>query len=121
MEEQNKYEYSYDAAQQAELRALREKYTVKGSNKLETLRRLDNQVTVKAKITALTLGILGTLIAGTGMSLCLVGELFAVGIPVGILGLFSVSMAYPAYNRSIKSGRARIAPEILRMTDELLN
>jgi hypothetical protein len=31
-----------------------------------------------------------------------------------------VSLAYPLYNRVLKKQREKIAPEILRLTDELL-
>ena len=43
-----------------------------------------------------------------------------IGIPVGIVGMVLVALAYPVYNRVLKKQRARIAPEILRLTDELL-
>ncbi len=31
-----------------------------------------------------------------------------------------IALAYPVYNRVLKKERARIAPEILRLTEELL-
>ena len=42
------------------------------------------------------------------------------GILIGIAGLVLVSLAYPVYNRAIKTERERIAPEIIRLTDELM-
>ena len=44
-----------------------------------------------------------------------------VGIAVGIAGMVLVALAYPLYNRVLKKQRERIAPEILRLTDELLH
>lgn len=43
-----------------------------------------------------------------------------VGIAVGIFGIVLVSLAYPIYNRIVKKERERIAPEIIRLTDELM-
>jgi len=43
-----------------------------------------------------------------------------IGIPVGLIGIVLVALAYPLYNRILKKERQRIAPEILRLTDELL-
>ena len=38
----------------------------------------------------------------------------------GVLGMILVVLAYPVYNRILKKERARIAPEILRLSEELL-
>ena len=43
-----------------------------------------------------------------------------IGICVGIIGIVLVSLAYPVYNRTLKKEREKIAPEILRLTDELM-
>ena len=43
-----------------------------------------------------------------------------VGIIIGLGGIVFVALAYPVYTRTLKKERERIAPEILRMTDELL-
>ena len=64
---------------------------------------------------------------GTGMSLAMteIGAaigVFAmiVGIAVGIVGMVLVALAYPLYNRVLKEEREKIAPEILRLSAELL-
>ena len=61
------------------------------------------------------------------MSLCLtqigaaLGDFAMVlGIVAGLIGMILVALAYPLYNRVLKKERTRIAPEILRLTDELL-
>jgi hypothetical protein len=72
-------------------------------------------------------GVIGTLIMGTGMSLAMtqigaaLGSLAMVlGIVVGIVGMVLVALAYPLYNRVLKKQREKIAPQILRLSDELL-
>ena len=131
MENKENFSYTYSASEQAEIKRIREKYAppVEAEDKMETLRRLDRKVTSKATTAALTVGIIGTLIMGTGMSLIMteLGALFgsfflaiAVGLAMGIVGILLVCLAYPIYNRTLQKGREKAAPEILRLTDELM-
>lgn len=119
---QNSFQYTYSAREQAEIRSIRSKYQPKEENKMELLQRLDAAVTQKATMYSLILGILGALVMGTGMSCCMVfgGEWFVPGIIIGLVGIVAVCLAYPLYSRVLKKERARIAPQILRLTDELL-
>jgi len=127
MEQHESFEYTYSAAQQQEVEAIRRKYLPKEEDKLAQLRKLHNSATKKAQAWAVTLGVIGALILGTGMSLCMTelsgflgGTAMFVGIPVGIVGIVLVALAWPLYNRILQKERRKIAPEILRMTDELL-
>ena len=94
---------------------------------MEQLRRLHSIPTGKAQSASIAIGVLGTLILGTGMSLCMtdlgaaLGHLaMVIGILVGVLGLVMVALAYPIYNTVLQKERRRIAPEILRLSEELL-
>ena len=127
MENKEEFSFTYSAEQQKEVEAIRKKYLPKEANKMEQLRRLHAIPTQKAQTTSLTVGIIGTLIMGTGMSLAMteigaaLGSLsMVVGIAVGIVGMVLVALAYPIYNRVLKKQREKIAPEILRLSDELL-
>ena len=95
---------------------------------MEQLRKLHGVPTRKAEAVAIAVGVIGTLIMGTGMSFCMtnLGTLLGsfgmvIGIVVGVIGMVPVALAYPLYNRVLKKEREKIAPEILRLTDELLN
>lgn len=127
--DQNGFSYTYSAKEQAELKRIREKYTetTETEDKLTRLRRLDASVTGTAQTVAIILGVLGALILGTGMSLCMteIGSIFGdmamvVGIAVGVVGGVLVSLAYPVYNAIVKHRRKKLAPEIIRLTDELM-
>lgn len=127
MEQNKDFHYSYSAAQRQEIEAIRRKYIPQEENKLERLRRLHRSAGKTAKIWAIVLGVLGTLIFGTGMSLCLseLGDIFGayamvIGIAAGIVGLVLVALAYPVYDMVLKARRKKIAPEILRLSEELL-
>lgn len=127
MEHNEKFSYTYSAQQQKEVEAIRKKYLPKEEDKMEQLRKLHAVPTQKAQAASLAVGIVGALIKGTGMSLAMtqigaaLGDLAMVlGIVVGVVGMVLVALAYPLYNRVLKKQREKIAPEILRLSDELL-
>lgn len=127
MENKEGFRYTYSAAQRQEVENIRKKYLPKEEDKMEQLRRLHAIPAQKAQSAALVIGILGALILGVGMSLCLsefgsvLGSLAMVlGIPLGIVGLILAAFAWPVYDRILKRERRRIAPEILQLTDELM-
>ena len=43
-----------------------------------------------------------------------------VGIVIGVIGGAILALAYPMYNLAIKRGREKAAPEIIRLTDNLI-
>lgn len=132
METNETFQFTYSAKQQEEIKAIRKKYIEPEiqEDKMAQLRRLDGGVTQKATAVALAVGIIGALILGLGMSLIMseLGELLnmsrvltlIIGVTVGIVGIIPVCLAYPLYNRIVKKEREKIAPEIIRLTDELM-
>lgn len=124
--------YTYSAEEQKEIQNIRKKYetTSEREDKMEQLRRLDASATSKATVAALVVGIIGTLILGFGMSFAMsdLSNMLGIhqdigmilGIIIGVVGIISVCLAYPLYNRTLKKERERIAPEILRLSEELM-
>lgn len=127
MENKEGFSYTYSASQRQEVESIRKKYLPQEEDKMELLRRLHRSAGEKAQAWAIALGVIGTLVLGAGMSLCMtelgaaLGSMALVfGIVVGLAGFALLGLAYPVYNRVLKKQRERIAPEILRLTDELL-
>lgn len=124
MSDPNAFTYNYSAKEQAEIKKIREKYAPEAvdspEGKLERVRRLDTGVAQKATAWALVLGVVGTLVLGIGMCCCLVWEQFFLGILIGLLGTLTLALAYPVHTLIIARERKRIAPEILQLTDELM-
>jgi len=125
--ENKEFSFTYSAAQQQEVEAIRQKYVTKEADKLEQLRKLHAIPTQKAQAAAIAVGVVGALVMGTGMSLAMteLGALLGgygmlAGIAVGLVGMVAVALAYPLYNQVLQSQRKKIAPEILRLSDELL-
>lgn len=137
MEEQKKkdgFSFTYSAKEQSEIQKIRRKYEIKEENreesKLERLRRLDSGVGKKATAWSLAIGILGTLILGSGMSIIMTefGVVLGLqgmtgiltGVALGVFGMLLIAIAYPLYHRILQKERKKAAPEILRLTEELM-
>ena len=123
----NAFEYTYSAQRQQEVEEIRKAYLPREKDKMEQLRKLHAIPTQKAQAVSLAAGIMGALILGTGMSLCMtelgaaLGTLSVVlGILVGLIGMVLIALAYPAYSSTLKKEREKIAPDILQLTDELM-
>lgn len=126
------FSYNYSASEQAEIKSIREKYRQKTEeeDKMARLRRLDASVTQTAEAVSLVFGIVGALILGFGMSLVMsdlgvkmnLDALSAtvIGVTSGIIGGILAGLAYPVYNYIVREKRKKIAPEIIRLTDELM-
>jgi hypothetical protein len=129
--EKSGFSYTYSAKEQAELKKIREKYMpmTESEDKMARLRRLDASVTGRAQKIAIVFGVIGTLILGLGMSLCMtdLGDALGsyrdmsmvIGVAVGVMGSVLTSLAYPIYKAIVKARRKKLAPEIIRLADEL--
>lgn len=114
--------FTYSAKEQAELKKIREKYTDRESTAMVRIRRLDQSVSSTSSAVAIIVGAIGALLLGLGMTCCMVwqGVWFIPGIAVGIVGIAVIAAAYPIYNLVHKKMKNKVAPEILRLTDELI-
>ena len=121
----NKFEFSYSAPTEAERREIehiKSQYQTdsKGSATLQKLRKLDGKVRNIPTCIALICGILGTLIFGFGLTLALEWELFVWGAIVGAFGCVVIGFAYVIYNILHNKLKDKYAPEIIKLSDELL-
>ncbi|MBQ8345444.1 MAG: hypothetical protein IJY42_04160 [Clostridia bacterium] len=124
------FQYTYSAKEQEELKRIRERYTERTETPIERLRRLDRSATKRAQAVSILLGVIGTLVLGVGMSLAMSefstilgayeGMAMPLGIVIGLIGCLLVCLAYPAYHSVLKRARRKIAPEVIRLTDELI-
>ncbi|MCI7791183.1 MAG: hypothetical protein MR531_10495 [Lachnospiraceae bacterium] len=127
---ESSFKYTYSAKEQDEIKRIRQKYQSQEEDSMTRLRKLDASATSKATVISLVLGIVGALILGMGMSLImtdlavLLGMTgmtnMIIGIITGVLGAILAALAYPVYSKVLKREREKIAPEILKLTDELM-
>ncbi len=126
MEEKNEtFTYTYSAKEQEEIKKIRDKYAppTKEETSMERLRRLDESATKGATVVSLIVGIISALLLGVGMCCTMVPgweAYFIPGIAVGVVGIIGVIAAYPIYNHMVKRKRKKLAPEIMRLSDELM-
>ena len=125
MEKENKFTYTYSAAETEKIKKIREKYVPEAKSKsiLEEVRELDKKAEKPGTIIAIILGIIGTLIFGTGMS-CIMEwaeNYFILGIIIGITGIIIAGIAYPVFAYVTKRQRKKIAPVILKLTEDIAN
>ena len=122
--EKETFAYSYSAKESTEIQAIRKRYETRDSDKLIRLRKLDEKVLNAGMVEALCTGIIGTLIFGFGLCLCLgvfgSGALNMVaGILTGLVGIVPIAWAYPLYCKVRTRTKEKYAPEILQLIAEL--
>ena len=115
------FQYTYSAKQQEEVQRIRKKYLPRQEDKMEQLRQLDRSSTRKGTVVSVIVGVAGCLLMGIGMCCTMVwmGWLFVPGIVLGLLGIAVMAAAYPLYNSITRRERERLAPQILKLTEEL--
>lgn len=91
--------------------------------KLEEIKSLDKKVKNPARIFAYTFGTIGSLVLGTGMCLAMkvIGDLMALGIVVGIIGIILVLVTYPIYKKILARRKEKYGNEIISKSNEILN
>lgn len=119
--EVSNFNVDYSAKQQQEIDSIRKKYLPKEEDKMELLRQMDKSTEKPGAAMAIVLGIVGSLLLGTGMSCIMVwaDKLFVLGIIVGVVGIVVASMAYPVYRKMTKKQREKMAEQILALSEEI--
>ena len=121
--EKESFTFTYSAKQQEEVERIRNKYISKEESKIEQLIRLDKQAERPGTIASIAIGVIGMLVMGAGMSCVLVWGsnilISAVGIIIGLVGILMIGMAYPIYKKITEKERAKIAEQIIALSNEL--
>ena len=122
MEQQHVFTYRYSASQNKEVERIRRKYLPQEESKLDTLRRLDRRVQTAGMVEGLTVGVIGCLIFGLGMcfGLDVIGGADWLSILFGAAGVAVMLPAYPLYQRIAGKTKEKLAPEILRLSEEIM-
>ena len=115
------FTYIYSAERQSEIDAIRKKYLPQAEqeSKLEKLRKLDASLTTTALIVSMAVGIASALVFGAGMCCFLVWGLWVLGALLCVAGVIGMLVAPVIFRRLVEKRRQQIAPEILRLTEEL--
>ena len=120
-----KFSYSYSAlteAEKKEIERIKNEYSEKDSRQLtlEQLRKLDAKVKNIPTIFALTLGVIGTLIFGLGMTFVLEWANFMLGVVLGAIGAVVAMLAKPLHGILYKRLKARHGKKIIELSEKLI-
>lgn len=107
---------------------IRTQYTEKQHTALEQLRALDAKVKRPANVFAYTYGSLSAIIMGSGMSLVMtdigsmigMDETMVPGIAIGVVGMVMALITYPIHKRILNARRKKYAPEIMKLSDQIM-
>lgn len=121
MEEKKPFTYTYSAQQREEIQRIRKKYLPLEEDKMARLRRLDESAARPGRTAAIVLGVVSTLVFGVGMCCTLVWTAYFIpGIAIGLLGMAGMACALPLERAITARRRKKLAPEILRLSRELM-
>jgi hypothetical protein len=104
-----------------------EEYTPKSERKVVKLKKLDEKVKRPALIVAFSLGIVGALVAGLGMSMVMTGFGpsgtlgMVLGIIIGVIGFVICGINYPIYVKILEARKKKYAFEVKELAKEISN
>ena len=107
---------------------IRTQYTEKQHTELDELKALDAKVKKPANVFGYTYGSLGAIVMGAGMSLVMteIGAMIGLtasmvpGITIGIVGMGMALTTYPIYKKILNSRRKKFAPQIMELSEKLM-
>ena len=109
---------------------IRTQYMEKQSTELDSLRELDAKVKTPANVFAYTFGSISAIVMGGGMSLIMTdiaekigitGDPMVPGIIIGIIGMVLALINYPIYKSILNARKKKYAPEILALSEKIMN
>lgn len=118
--------YGYTAPtpeERSEIEDIRRRYAKpeEKEDKLKRLRSLDNRAKNIPFIVSLSLGIVGALLFGVGLTMVLEWNILVWGIIVMLIGCVPIGFAHPVHVILLNRGKKKYGDEILKLSEELLN
>lgn len=110
----------YKAQIAYEVNQIRSKYLPQDQNKLDQLKKLDKQVTVPGKKTIAVMILISLILLAGGISLIVLLNLLLAGTICCVLSLSCAFLIKPVYNFVTEKERTRLAPQIMRLSNEIL-
>lgn len=98
-------------------------YGVHEEKDIDRLRKLDRKAKRPAEIFAYIYGVVSVLLLGVGLCLSLgvIGDIFPLGVVLGIAGIAMAVSTYFIYKKMFESAKKKHSAEILRLSSEVLN
>ena len=124
-EQNNRFEYKYSALsseERLEIESIRRRYLKdsSGEGRTQELKRLDFYVRSFPVAIAITVGVIGILLFGLGLTLVLEFNETLLGIILGTVGVLVLAPANLIYNRLTAFQKKKYGQRILDISEELL-
>ena len=124
-EQNNRFEYKYSALsseERLEIESIRRRYLKdsSGEGRTQELKRLDFYVRSFPVAIAITVGVIGILLFGLGLTLVLELNETVLGIILGTVGVLVLAPANLIYNRLTAFQKKKYGQRILDISEELL-
>lgn len=98
-------------------------YSAKKESKVIALKKLDRKAKLPANIFVYANGIIMSLVLGIGMCLSMDvignGNMMALGIIIGVIGIIGISTNYFSYKKILASSKEKYAQDIIRLANEI--
>ncbi|MBQ8178610.1 MAG: dihydropteridine reductase [Clostridia bacterium] len=109
--------------QREQVRKIAESYETKTPSGLDKLKKLDEKIRRPSTIFAYVFGTLASLVLGVGMCLAMkvLGDLMAVGIVIGVVGIIMCLINYPIYKKMLSNAKIKNADKIKELSNKILN
>lgn len=120
------FKYTYRAPtidERKEVESIRKQYLpeTKQEQNISKLIKLDRKVKTVPQVIALTIGIVGILVFGLGLTMVLEWNLTIFGVIVGIVGAVFMSVNYFIYKAIYNKFKNKYGEEIIKLSEEILN
>lgn len=120
-----KFEYTYSAPTEEEKRKvedIRRQYVEETPcvDKVARIKALNDKVKKPPMAIAITIGVVGCLLFGLGLTMVLEWGIWLWGIAVMAVGCLPMIAAYPIHQALLKAGKKKYGAEIVRLSDEVL-
>lgn len=118
------FSFSYSAPteeERKEVASIRREYLpIDKQDKIERIKSLDKKVKRTPTAVGISVGVIGTLVFGLGMTMVLEWEMIFWGVISGFLGAVVITLAYPIRTLLYKRNKEKYSKEILKLADEIL-
>lgn len=114
------FNFTYSAAHREEVEHIRSKYMKGQECDLDELRKIDARVTSTATFAAIGVGIVGIMVFGCGLSLCLSLGRPILGIVLSGAGLVVMGCGLLVNRLVLQRLREKYAPRVMELSDKLL-
>lgn len=121
----DEFDYSYSSPDSEEKRwieSIRREYLPQDEHdaKVAEIKKLHKKAKKVPSAIAISIGIIGTLVLGLGMTLTLEWDQMIAGIIVGLIGMAIIFLTYPLYQFMKTRGKNKYGERIIKLAEEII-